>query len=164
MIKTKYVLDPASAVRSFYFNKIDERVLFGDIREDETHLLTNGQTIIIKPDQVMDFRKLPFANNEFRAVVFDPPHLFNLSEKSWMRKKYGVLDKETWQEDLKAGFAECFRVLQPYGTLIFKWNETSIPLKTILTLTNQIPICGHPSGKRMSTHWVLFIKEPSDDL
>ena len=155
----QYVLDPASSMRSFYFDKKDKRVVFGDIRENETHLLTNGQTITIEPDRVMDFRNLPYANGTFKAVVFDPPHLFNLSEKSWIRKKYGVLDKETWQEDLTLGFKECFRVLQPYGTLIFKWNETSIVLKEILKLTDQKPICGHPSGKRMSTHWVLFIKE-----
>jgi SAM-dependent methyltransferase len=154
----KLVLDPASSMRSFYFDKKDERVLFGDIREDETHLLTNGQTIKIKPDEVMDFRDIPYPDECFQAVVFDPPHLFNLSEKSWMRKKYGVLYKETWEEDIGKGFAECFRVLKPNGTLIFKWNETSIPLKEILKLTDQKPVLGHPSGKRMGTHWVLFLK------
>jgi hypothetical protein len=75
-----------------------------------------------------------------------------------MRKKYGVLDKETWQDDLTKGFSECFRVLKDEGTLIFKWNEVSIPLKDILTLTPYKPVLGHPSGKRMGTHWVLFIK------
>ncbi len=155
----KMVLDPASSMRSFYFDKNDERVLFGDIRENETHLLTNGQTITIKPDQVMDFRSIPYADESFQCVIFDPPHLLNLSEKSWMRKKYGVLEKETWAHDLAAGFGECFRVLKTNGTLIFKWNETSIPLKEILALTNQKPLVGHPSGKRMNTHWVLFIKE-----
>lgn len=155
----RYILDPASSMRAFYFDKQDKRVVFGDIREDETHLLSNGQTIKIKPDQVMDFRQLPFDNEQFKVVIFDPPHLLNLGEKSWMRKKYGVLDKETWQDDLSAGFRECFRVLKPFGTLIFKWNETSIPLKTILELTEHKPVLGHPSGKRMGTHWVLFIKD-----
>jgi 23S rRNA G2069 N7-methylase RlmK/C1962 C5-methylase RlmI len=145
-------------MRSFYFNKTDGRVVFGDIREDETHLLTNGQTIHIKPDQVMDFRAIPYADETFQMVVFDPPHLLNLSEKSYMRKKYGVLDNDSWRDDLTQGFAECFRVLKTNGTLVFKWNETSIMLKEILSLTDQKPILGHPSGKRMGTHWVLFIK------
>jgi hypothetical protein len=155
----KMVLDPASSMRSFYFDKNDQRVVFGDIRENETHLLTNGQTINIKPDQVMDFRAIPYDDQSFQCVIFDPPHLLNLSEKSWMRKKYGVLDKDNWQRDLTAGFTECFRVLKPGGTLVFKWNETSIPLKDILKLTDQKPLVGHPSGKRMNTHWVLFVKE-----
>jgi hypothetical protein len=156
----KLILDPASSMRSFYFNKKDKRVLFGDIREKETHLLTNGQTIHIEPDEVMDFRDIPYPDETFRIVVFDPPHMFNLSEKSWMRKKYGVLDKETWQDDLTKGFAECFRVLKDEGTLIFKWNEVCIPLKDILAFApaHYKPVLGHPSGKRMGTHWVLFIK------
>ena len=154
----KTILDPASSMRSFYFDKNDPRVVFGDIRENETHLLTNGQTIVIKPDQVMDFRAIPYHDESFHMVVFDPPHLLNLSEKSWLRKKYGVLDLATWQDDLTQGFAECFRTLKPNGTLVFKWNETSIPLKEILALTTQKPVFGHPSGKRMHTHWVVFIK------
>ena len=154
----KLILDPASSMRSFYFDKKDKRVLFGDIRVKETHLLTNGQTIHIEPDEVMDFRAIPYPDETFKVVIFDPPHMLNLSEKSWMRKKYGVLDKETWQDDLTKGFAECFRVLKDEGTLIFKWNEVSIPLKDILTLTPHKPVLGHPSGKRMGTHWVLFMK------
>ena len=145
-------------MRSFYFDKKDPRVLFGDIRKKETHLLTNGQTIHIEPDEVMDFRAIPYPDESFQCVVFDPPHMLNLSEKSWMRKKYGVLDKETWRDDISKGFGECFRVLKTDGTLIFKWNEVSIPLKEILTLTPYKPVLGHPSGKRMGTHWVLFIK------
>jgi 23S rRNA G2069 N7-methylase RlmK/C1962 C5-methylase RlmI len=107
----------------------------------------------------MDFRSIPYADHSFQMVIFDPPHMLNLSEKSWMRKKYGVLDKNTWRDDLKEGFSECFRVLKPNGTLIFKWNEASILLKDILCLTNQKPIAGHPSGKRMGTHWVVFMKD-----
>ena len=154
----KPILDPASSMRSFYFNKVDERVIFGDIRENESHLLTNGQTIHIKPDQVMDFRAIPYPDKSFYCVVFDPPHMLRLSEKSWMRKKYGVLDSDNWKDDISQGFRECFRVLRENGILIFKWNEVSIPLKDILGLTDQKPVLGHPSGKRMGTHWVLFIK------
>lgn len=156
--RLKTVLDPASSMRSFYFNKTDERVVFGDIREDETHLLCNGQTIEIKPDEVMDFRAIPYPDETFQMVIFDPPHLLHLSEKSWMRKKYGVLDSQTWREDLTAGFSECFRVLKTNGTLVFKWNEASIKVNEILKLTDQKPLLGHPSGKRMGTHWILFIK------
>jgi hypothetical protein len=147
-------------MRSFYFNKKDERVLFGDIRKKETHLLTNGQTIHIEPDEVMDFRDIPYPDKSFQCVIFDPPHMLRLSEKSWMRKKYGVLDENTWRQDISQGFSECFRVLKTNGTLIFKWNEVSISLKEILTLAppQHKPVLGHPSGKRMGTHWVLFMK------
>ena len=154
----KTVLDPASSMRSFYFDKQDNRVLFGDIRKNETHLLTNDQTIHIKPDEVMDFRSIPYSDESFQVVIFDPPHRLKLTAESDFIKKYGALDKETWREDLTQGFKECFRVLKTNGTLIFKWSEVSIKLKDILALTDQKPLLGHPSGKRMGTHWVLFIK------
>lgn len=156
MLKT--VLDPASSVRSFYFDKKDERVVFGDIREDETHLLTNGQTIHIKPDQVMDFREIPYPEETFHLVVFDPPHRIKLNGDSDFIKKYGDLQKESWKDDLAQGFKECFRVLKPNGVLVFKWSEVSIKLNQVLELTDQKPIIGHPSGKRMGTHWIMFIK------
>jgi len=160
MAGTKLILDPASSMRSFYLNKNDERVIYGDIREAESHTLTNGRTIHINPEIVLDYRALPFQDNSFKMVIFDPPHLTGLSPKSWIRKKYGVLNKETWKQDLKQAFTECFRVLQINGVLVFKWNDTSILLKEILKLTNQKPIIGHKSAKRMLTHWVLFMKEP----
>ena len=71
--------------------------------------------------------------------LFRPPHLIKVGQESWLAKKYGQLDKLTWREDLKAGFSECFRILKTNGTLIFKWNETDIPVKDILLLTEYKP-------------------------
>ena len=78
-----------------------------------------------------------------------------------MAGKYGRLDG-SWKDDIKAGFSECFRVLKPGGTLIFKWNEYDIPLKQVLKLTDYKPMYGHRSGKQQKTHWVAFIKSQSD--
>lgn len=158
----KLILDPASSTRSFYFDKEDDRVLFGDIRAKETHLLTNNQTIHIEPDEVMDFREIPYPDESFQCVIFDPPHRIKLKAESDFIKKYGSLERESWQEDIGNGFAECFRVLKVNSTLIFKWSEVSIPLREVLKLTPYKPVLGHPSGKRMGTHWVLFIKGGTD--
>lgn len=75
-----------------------------------------------------------------------------------MAQKYSTLDKITWKDDLQKGFKECFRVLKKHGVLIFKWNESDIPLKEVLSLTDYQPLFGHPSGKAMKTHWVCFMK------
>lgn len=72
--------------------------------------------------------------------------------------KYGALYRD-WQDMLSKGFAECFRVLKPNGTLIFKWSETDIKVSEVLALTKQNPVLGHISGKRSNTHWLLFVKE-----
>lgn len=143
----------------FYFDKSDERVLFGDIRTVEPIKLSNGATHGVQPDQIMDFRELPFPAESFKLVVFDPPHSSRVGENAWMARKYGKLSKENWREDLKRAFAECFRVLETGGVLIFKWAETDIPVSQILALTDHRPLIGHKSGKQMGTHWIAFIKD-----
>lgn len=153
----KFVLDPASGSRMFYFDTEDPRVHFGDIRR-ETHVLCDGRALEVNPDELMDFRNIPHPDSSFRVVIFDPPHLIRVGKKSWTFKKYGGL-LTTWREDLAAGFSECFRVLEPGGVLIFKWNEIQIPVRDVLALTPSRPLVGHQSGKRSLTHWVTFLKD-----
>ena len=151
------ILDPCCGSKMFYFDKSDSRVLFGDIRQEE-HTLCDGRTLSILPDQQMDFRDLPFSDESFNVVSFDPPHLRKAGENGWQRKKYGILSDD-WREDLRQGFAECFRVLKKDGVLVFKWNETQIKVSEILDLTDKKPVLGHRSGKNNKTHWILFIKD-----
>lgn len=158
MNNQKTVLDVCCGSRMFYFNKQDERVLFCDKRK-ENHILCDGRALDINPDVQVDFTTLPFDDETFYQVCFDPPHLIKVGHNSWLAKKYGQLNKSTWQDDLKKGFSECFRVLKTNGTLIFKWNETDIPVKEILALTEYKPVFGHRSGKRSNTHWMIFIKQ-----
>lgn len=144
----------------FYFDKSDPRVLFCDNREIKT-ILCDGRPFEIAPDCLADFTALPFEDNSFRLVIFDPPHLTKGSEGSptgWQQIKYGALQGD-WKDELKKGFSECFRVLESGGVLIFKWNETDIPVKEILKLTAEKPLIGHKSGKRSNTHWICFMKE-----
>lgn len=91
-------------------------------------------------------------------MLFDPPHLIRVGKNSWMFKKYGTLNKDSWREDLSKGFSEAFRVLRPGGTLLFKWNETQIPVKQILSLTNEKPTAVQRVGKNDKTHWIAFYK------
>ncbi len=133
-------------------------MVYGDIRK-ESHILCDGRSLEIAPDIEMDFRNMPFSDNSFHAVVFDPPHLIRAGKQSWLALKYGKLNQD-WREDLAKGFSECFRVLKPNGILIFKWNETQIKVSEVLALTDQKPFIGHPSGKRANTHWITFMKIP----
>lgn len=151
-----------------YFDKQDQRVLFGDIRKEEHCLKDRELTrhLEVIPDIKMDFKNLPFRNESFRIVVFDPPHLVRAGAKSWLAKKYGKLG-EDWRDDIKKGFSECFRVLEEGGILIFKWNENQISVKEILSLTNQKPIFGHTTRKhktnQTATHWFTFMKETKSE-
>lgn len=154
-------LDACCGSRMFWFDKSNPNVLFADIRT-ENHILCDGRKLDIEPDIEMDFRNMPFPGNTFKMVVFDPPHLKALGKESWMAKKYGVL-LPTWELDIKAGFDECMRVLEPYGTLIFKWNENQIKVSEIITAIVQQPLFGHKSGKSANTHWLSFMKIVSDN-
>ena len=156
LLSGKYILDACCGSRMFWFDKTNPAVLFADIR-NENHILCDGRKLNIEPDLIADFRNLPFSDNTFKMVVFDPPHLNKLGKESWMAKKYGVL-LPTWELDIKAGFDECFRVLEPFGTLIFKWNENQIKVSEILAIINQEPLFGHKSGKLSNTHWLSFMK------
>lgn len=150
--ESKIILDACCGVRAFWFDKENPHVLFADKR------VMQPGTRRCLPDKVMDFRNMYIPDKSFKMVVFDPPHLF-VGENSFMAKVYGALDKETWREDLRKGFSECFRVLEDYGVLIFKWNEYDVPLREVLKLTDEKPLFGHPSAQK--THWVTFMKIPS---
>jgi hypothetical protein len=140
----------------FWFDPKNQGVLFGDIRSEQ-HTLCDGRALNINPDLNMDFRAIPFADSTFKLVVFDPPHLRKAGIRSWLGLKYGILGND-WEEDLRRGFSECFRVLENEGILIFKWNEVQIPVSQVLALTDQSPLFGHKSGKRSDTHWITFMK------
>ncbi len=153
------ILDACCGSKMFWFQKNNPYTTFMDIRE-EYEELTSGHKINVKPDIVGDFRDMPFPDNHFDLVVFDPPHLLRAGKASWLAKKYGRLNKETWQTDIYQGFLECMRVLKPTGTLVFKWNEDQIKLSEILSLINYKPLFGN---KRAKTHWLVFKKEVADD-
>ena len=160
------ILDACCGGRQFWFNKENPNVLFADQRVMEPKVVGSGKDARIRkclPDKVMDFRNMDIADQTFKLVVFDPPHLF-LGENSYMAQSYGRLDKQTWREDIRKGFSECFRVLKDEGILIFKWNECDVPLKEVLKLTTYKPLFGHPSGKAQKTHWVCFMKLPFNGI
>lgn len=152
------VLDACCGSRMFWFDRADKRALFVDKRREHCHADTREgrREIVVDPDQLADFRNLPFPDNTFTLVVFDPPHTF-AGPNGWTRKKYGTLEK-TWREDISAGFRECFRVLCPLGTLVFKWCEHRVPVSTILTLTPERPLFGQRCGTTAKTHWIVFSK------
>ena len=152
------VLDACSGSRMMWFDRANQLALFADQRqEDHTYSDREYQRHLeIYPDIRMDFTNMPFPDGTFKVVVFDPPHLVRAGKKSWLAKKYGVLGR-AWQDDLKKGFCECFRVLEAGGVLIFKWNETQIKVSEILPLAPHPPLFGHPTG-RGRTHWFTFLK------
>lgn len=147
------ILDACCGSRMFWFDKENPDVIFGDNRELET-TLCDGRKLVIKPDVKMDFRSMPFDDETFKMVVFDPPHLIHAGDNSWLAKKYGKLPPD-WKPYIRTAFKECMRVLKTDGILIFKWNEEQIKTSEILANIDFKPLFG---DKRSKTRWLVFMK------
>ena len=150
------ILDVCCGSKMFWYDKHEPNTTYMDIR-DEVLAYTDRDVVRevkITPDLVADFRDIPFADSSFDLVVFDPPHLIHAGANSWLVKKYGKLNKDTWKQDLKQGFDECMRVLKPNGVLLFKWNEDQIKIKDVFAVFEQQPILG---DKRSKTRWSVFV-------
>lgn len=165
------ILDVTCGGRSIWFQKNEPHTTYCDKREEEWEKdfcigsdHPHKKSISIKPDVICDFTDLPFDENTFNLVVFDPPHVENLKETSWFRKEYGSLEGD-WKPMIRKGFKECMRVLKWGGVLVFKWSDVKISTREIINVIGQDPLFGHRSGKKMNTHWMCFMKftEGSND-
>lgn len=161
-LDNKFILDACCSGRMFWFNKKHPNTFYIDIREEDKGINPERPHFEIKPDMVMDFRSMDLPDKSFKLVVYDPPHMVTLTKTSRVGKKYGCLNKETWRYDLKQGFDECWRVLEDYGILIFKWCESEINIKEILKIFKKEPLFGHPIRSNTKTHWICFMKIPEE--
>jgi len=168
-LKNKFILDACCGGKAMWYNKNHPNTIFIDIRKEEKGFMgkkSHDINLEVNPDYIMDFRKMDFPDKSFKLVVFEPPHLSTLGKTSMFRKKYGCLNKETWQEDMKQGFKECWRVLEDYGTLIFKWSNNEIPFKEVIKLAPVKPLFKNTSNLKATsvTKWFCFMKIPKEFL
>lgn len=147
------ILDACCGSRMFWFNKENTETIYMDNRTEDTRLC-DSRRVIVKPDIIADFRNMPFEDESFYLVIFDPPHLMRAGDKSFLKLKYGRLNS-TWKDDIEQGLSECWRVLKQNGTMVFKWNEEQISLPMIKDLLPCEPIIGQRRGK---TIWLVFFK------
>ena len=128
------ILDPACGSKMFWFDKNEPHTTYTDIRKETLTMKDRKYTrkIIVNPDKVANFTDLPFDDKEFNLIVFDPPHLNKVGANSWLAKKYGQLDRNSWSTDIEKGFKELWRVLANDGVLLFKWSDNQISFKDII--------------------------------
>lgn len=159
----KKILDATCGSRMMWFDKDNPDCLFMDNRmEDGTAIWKSTKNdsvrrLNVHPDLIADFTDMPFEDETFYLVVFDPPHLLHIGENAWLKKKYGKLPSD-WRKMICDGFAECMRVLKTNGTLVFKWNETDIPTREVIKAIGQVPLFGQRCGKTAKTHWMIYLK------
>jgi len=116
------------------------------------------------PDVLLDSRQLPFKDDTFSLVAYDPPHFINEHGMSHLSgvimKKYGALRAETWRDDLVRSFRELWRVLESGGTLTFKWADRNVSHDEIIDVIDYEPLYGTRTAKRdgVDTRWWVFHK------
>lgn len=160
------ILDATAGSKTIWFEKNHPFVTFLDKRNEiinthnENTKIKNGRIIKIKPDINAQWEYLPFKNESFDMIVFDPPHLIqkNKVKSTTIKARYGVFLTSEYKQILKTGIKELFRVLKPKGTFILKWAETDKPLEEILTFFPYEPMFGTRTGQANKNHWVVFIK------
>ncbi len=159
----KCILDACCGGRMFWFDKNHPHTIFQDIRDEERGFCKHSPEYSVKPNVVGDFKNMQFPDKSFKLVVFDPPHLIEKGT-SIMSKKYGFYKSlEDLKNDVKKGFDECWRVLDDYGVLIFKWNEGSVKRKEIIELIGKQPLFGQTGASnkgKICTIWFCFMKIP----
>jgi len=149
----KFILDATAGYRMMWKNKKHPNALYIDLKKE------------CSPDAVQDFRCLPYADSTFKLVVFDPPHIIQ-NAKGNMVRDFGALNPDTWAKDLDAGFRECWRVLEDYGILIFKWSELChkrlsqiepyFPAEPLFTQITKNTLDSR--GRTSRVYWCCFMK------
>lgn len=159
IMEDKVILDACCGGRQFWFDKEEQHTVFMDIRQVDKGTIEMQPNFSISPDVIGDYRDMPFPDKSFKLVVWDIPHIVAKRISGVITTKYGILDKETWREDLQAGFSEIMRVLDDYGVLTFKYADISIPVKTVLELFPIKPLYGTITKKGTNnTYWFTFMK------
>ena len=161
-MRDKFILDACCGSRMFWFDKEQPNTIFIDNREYDKGFIDNRPNRELKPDMIRDFRTVAFDDKSFKLIVMDPPHLIGKPDGCRMIKTYGALNKETQREDIKKGFDNCWRMLEDYGVLIFKWNEMQKKKKEVLEILGKEPLFGHSTKNYTNTIWFCFMKIPKE--
>lgn len=91
----KQILDMTCGARTMWFDKNEPHTIYCDKRKETYYNVWGSdkaeRKLIVNPDVQCDFTELPFPDNSFSLVLFDPPHLIHAKETAWL-----VKNTESW--------------------------------------------------------------------
>jgi SAM-dependent methyltransferase len=149
------ILDATCGGRHLWYEKDRSDTIYVDRRVLPKGTIPVRPNWEVRPTVCASFTKLPFSDETFDLVVYDPPHIIrDTPSKSFLRTKYGELHSTSWSDTLRGGFEECWRVLKIGGTLHFKWAESNVTLKEVLKLFPIQPLFKN----KHEVSWSVFAK------
>lgn len=81
-----------------------------------------------------DFTDMPWDDESYDAVVYDPPYKLNGTPTVGVDARYGVGESTRWQDRIllmQRGQKECARVLKPGGYLLTKCQDQVVSGKVV---------------------------------
>jgi len=163
----KVILDACCGGRQMWHrsNKEHPNALYMDIRQTERGCIEQQPNFQVKPDIIGDYRDMRgIPSNTFWHIAWDIPHIIKWTS-GLITTKYGALSQgsENWQDDLRRGFEEIYRVLKMHGTLVFKYNDLNIKASEMLSNFPVDPLYGALTKKGVNnTFFFVFMKLPED--
>ena len=164
------ILDATSSFRRMWLDKEQPWTAFMDVRSN-SQLMNDWKECMIQKGRgtdigfskitiQADFSHLPFKDNYFSHINFDPPQLIHLGKTSIYYKQYGALEADTWRSVLGQAAKELWRVLAVNGTLNVKWSDRDISDEDVLKLFPVEPLYGQTGahGASSKTSWYSFMK------
>ena len=170
------ILDATAGNRTMWRCKHSKNIIYIDIEK----------RLEVKPTIFCDNTRTPFRDKVFDTIFYDPPHFYNDKgsyyvypdaesfQKKW--KGYGRIPRyyggdkyktkaQLMRHIIEAG-REFYRILKDDGLLWLKWNESHIPLATILHLLEDwnellriyVKAPTQTAGKHQ-TYWVCLEKK-----
>lgn len=152
------ILDACCGGRFWWWDKAHPLALYMDRRRDLQAPNGCNPNWTCDPDIVGDFRSMPFEDETFRLVLFDPPHIVRPNPSGRIAKMYGALLPDTEQDDLRRGFLECWRVLAPGGTLVFKWAGSEDRVRPHFPAKPIVSTKVLRKNDGLGTRWFVFYK------
>jgi SAM-dependent methyltransferase len=165
MTDNKAVLDATAGGKHIWHEdmKGSDKVVFCDRRVVAPGEIEQQPNWSVQPDIAADYRCLPFSENTFDLICFDPPHRVRdggmQTLSGIIETKYGALRAQRWQADLREAFEELWRVLQQGGVLTVKWNDAMRDDDSVLEQLPKTPLYGTNTAKENTdTSWWVFHK------
>ena len=132
----KPVLDATAGNRHMWVNKKPDNVVF----------LDKELNLRIPPHIFATWRYLPFRDDSFHCVIFDPPHVFSVTSqfnRDPKARPHGQNKIPGWYGAFKSRRDATIQIIHAQrefsrvaSRMCFKWNEASMKLWNVLGLFN----------------------------